>query len=91
MANIVGALLKTNQQHVLGSHNKLINKVNRRSPLYLSVTPLHDEASQISMNNELLEMKCLKRRQRKKYVGLCNNCLCVGTITKKKENVLKNF
>ena len=53
-----------------GWHNKLNKKVNHRSPLYLLVTALHNEASQIPMNIELLKMKSLKRRQRKKYVRL---------------------
>ena len=53
---------------VEGWHNKLNKKVNHKSPFYLLVTALHNEASQIPINIELLEMKCLKRRQRKKYV-----------------------
>ena len=47
-------------------YNKLNKKVNHRSPIYLLVTALHNEASQIPINIELLEIKCWRRRQRKK-------------------------
>ena len=57
--------IRTNND-VQGLHNKLNKKVDHRSPFYFSVTVLHNEASQIPMSSELLEMKCLKRRQRKK-------------------------
>ena len=61
--------IRTNND-VEGLHNKLNKKVNHISPFYLLVTALHNEASQISIIVELLETKCLKRRQRKKYVRL---------------------
>ena len=50
---------------VEGWHDKLNKKINHRSPFYLLVTALHNETSQIPMNIELLEIKCLKRRQKK--------------------------
>ena len=82
--------IRTNND-VEGWRNKLNKKVNHRSPFYLLVTALHNEASQIPINIELLEMKCLKRRQRKNMFDFIKNCLGIGTITKKEENLLKNF
>ena len=63
--SVFGMPIRTNND-VEGWHNKLNKKVNHKSPFYLLVTALHNEASQIPINIELLEMKCLKRHQRKK-------------------------
>ena len=56
--------VRTNND-VQGRHNKLNKKVNHRPPLYLLATALHNEASQIPMNIEPLEMKYLRWRQKK--------------------------
>ena len=68
-----------------GLCNKLNKKVNHRSPFYLLVTALHNEASQIPMNIELLEMKCLKWRQRKNMFDFIKNCLGIEMITNRKK------
>ena len=81
--------IRTNND-VQGWHNKLNKKVNHRSPFYFLVTALHDEAFQIPINIELLEMKCLKR-VKKTMFDFIKNCLGIGSITKKEENLLKNF
>ena len=60
--------IRTNND-VQGWNNKLNKKVNHRSPFYLLATALHNEAAQIPMNIEPLEIKYFKRRQ-KIYVRL---------------------
>ena len=70
--SVFGMPIGTNKD-IEGWHNKLNKKVNYRSPFYLLVTALHNEASQIPINIDLLEMKCLKRRQRKNIFDFTKN------------------
>ena len=89
--SVFGMPIRTNND-VEGWHNKLNKKVNHKSPFYLLVTTLHNEASQIPINIELLEMKCLKRRQRKKYVQLHKKIVWVlEQLQKRKKICSKTF
>ena len=56
--------IRTNN-NIEGWCNKLNKKVNYRSPFYLLVTALPNKASQIPINIELLEIKCLKQGKKK--------------------------